>query len=264
MHIRKTLAEIKAEVALTKSQPTTHTPKQPSPQEPDLCPSCGTPAETGYFRRDLDYDHPDFGKLIKCQHPFHDDVRVERVKAVSDLGPGEIKKRLSDIAESPQNAAMLTAAREMVNTPYGWLYIWGGPGNAKTDALQAIVNELNFSGKGPAVYSTFSEVLDFMRQGYGDKAKLDYHERFQRLKMVKALAIDEMDKARRTEFAEEFRFNFLDDRYRSAIREETVTIFAGNTDPAKLEVDPIYDRIRDGRFKVVQNSAPSARPEMRR
>lgn len=216
------------------------------------------------MKRDLDYDHPDFGKLIKCEHPFHDDVRTERVKSVSDLGPGEVEKRLSDIAESPANAAMLMAAREMVTNPYGWLYVWGGPGNAKTDALQAIVNELNFSGKGPAVYTTFSQVLEYMRQGFGDKADYDYWQRFQRLKLVKVLAIDEMDKARRTEFAEEFRFNFLDDRYRSAIREETVTIFAGNTDPAKLEVDAIYDRIRDGRFKVVENQAASARPEMRR
>ena len=264
MHIRKTLAEIQEAAALMKSQPSTRAQESTSPPEPELCPSCGTPADTGYFRRDVPHDHPDFGQLIKCQHPFHDDARTKRIKDVSQLGEGEIDVRLSDIDESPHNAAMLVAARELVNDPFGWLYIHGGPGNAKTVCLQAIVNEINFKGSGPAIYTTFSEILDYMRQGYGDNAKLDYHERFQRLKQVKVLAIDEMDKARRTEFADEFRFNFLDERYRSALRGETVTIFAGNTNPAKLEIDPLYDRIRDGRFKIVENTERSARPEMRR
>jgi len=77
------------------------------------------------------------------------------------------------------------------------------------------------------------------------------------------LAIDEMDKARTTEFSAEFRFQFLDECYRQAIRGETMIVFAGNMPPDELPL-PLFDRIRDGRFRIVENVAGSARPGMRR
>lgn len=166
---------------------------------------------------------------------------------------------------------MMTAARDMVTNPFGWLYLWGGPGNAKSEALIAIVNELNEAGYGTVMYTTFTSLIDWMRDSFRERkaqekdpaANMGYIERFERILKVRCLAIDEMDKARSTEFADEFRFHFLDERYRQAIRGETVTLFASNTDPALLP-EPLYDRVRDGRFKIIHNTAPSARPVMRR
>lgn len=174
-----------------------------------------------------------------------------------------MERRLNDINLTKGNEAMLESARAMIDSPYGWLYIWGGPGNAKSEVLIAIVNEINLAGKGPAMYVTFSHLLDWVRDAFKDNAPDSYLMRFQQVLGIRLLAIDEMDKARSTEFSDEFRFHFLDERYRQAVRGETQIVFASNTNPDKLPV-ALYDRIRDGRFKIVENKAASARPNMKR
>lgn len=167
---------------------------------------------------------------------------------------------------------MLKAANDMLIKPYGWLWLWGGPGNAKSEVLIALVNELNLSGHGPAVYTKLTTLIDYMRDAFNERKQRDTHgpgvdlgyiARFERLKGVKLLAIDEMDKARDTPFMLDFRFDFLDERYRQAINGDTVTLFASNSNPSQLP-DAIYDRVRDGRFKIIHNQAGSARPNMQR
>lgn len=190
---------------------------------------------------------------------------------VSNMLPAELNRSLEDIKSLDGNRAMLAAARKMVSDPFGWLYIWGGPGNAKSEVLIAIVNELNRTGNGPAIYTKFSTLIEYMRDAYSERKKKDndpdvdlgFIARFEKMKAVKVLAIDEMDKARETAFMQDFRFDFLDERYRAALTGQTITLFASNENPATLP-EAVWDRVRDGRFKVVENTAPSARPKMRR
>jgi len=158
---------------------------------------------------------------------------------------------------------MLQVAREMIDKHAGWLYIWGGPGNAKSEVLIAIVNEVNEAGRGPAMYVTYSHLVNWVREANKPDAVESYIQRFDRLKALRLLAVDEMDKARDTEFSQEFRFEFLDERYRQAILGTSAMVFAGNTNPALLP-SPLYDRVSDGRFTIVENTAPSARPHMRK
>lgn len=158
---------------------------------------------------------------------------------------------------------MIEAAKRVINDPKGWLYIYGGPGNAKSEILIAIVNEINAADKGPAMYVKFAQLVNWMRDAFGPDSwqHLGYIDRFERIKAIKVLAIDEVDKIRMTEFSTEFQFDFLDERYRQAIHGETVTIFAGQTSPLELP-DPLSSRIQDGRFEVVYNEAGDARPDM--
>jgi len=237
--------------------------------QPDTCPDCGG---VGYFRADVLPGHPQFGKLIPCPNPIHQPERLARLAKVSGLMPTDLQRRLSDIKRIRGNETMLDSAAALLAEPYGWLWIYGGPGNAKSEVLIALVNEFNLSGRGPAVYTKFTAIVDYMRDAFGERKERDKHgagidlgyvARFDQLKEIKVLAIDEMDKARDTEFVLEFRFNFLDERYRQAINGETVTIFASNSAPSALS-DVLWDRVRDGRFRIVQNMAGSARPNIRR
>lgn len=258
--------------------------EQESPQVD--CPDCGG---KGFLRLDFPTGHPNFGKKVPCDHPSHSQSRITRLASVSGLDVADLSRRLKDINQVHFNApkeddngkkvdkwisnrAMLIAARQIIDQPQGMLYIWGEPGNAKSESLIAIVNELNAKGYSPAVYTKLSKVIDYMRDAFAeikykesrgmDAQDMGYIARFNRLKAVKVLAIDEMDKIKNlTGFVEDFRFDFLDERYRQAARGETVTIFASNTDPADLPM-PIYDRIRE--FTIIENTAPSARPHMRR
>ncbi len=216
--------------------------------------------------------HPQFGKFTPCNNAIHETERTERVAKLSGLRPEDLYKSLSDIQQTPKNRAMMQAAKDMIDDPYGWLYIWGGPGNAKSEVLIALANQLSKSTGKSVLYTKLSKIIDFMRDSFaaktrqrkGDYFDLSYIERFQKLIDVEILAIDEMDKVKNnTEFANDFRFDFLDDRYRSGVAGDSITLFAGNENPATFP-EAIFDRIGDGRFKIVENTEVSARLNMRR
>lgn len=266
-HIKKIITQGRQSLGqpLTNNPLLTPTPaKSSNPLElgadVPLCPECHTPADVGLFKMDVPPGHEQFGKLIKCDNEFHAETRLKRMAAISQLGPEDIKRRLSDITRSPGNEKMLDAAQDILERGYGWLYIFGGPGNAKSEVLKAIVNQMNETGKGPAIYTTLSNILDYIRAGYGAG---DYPARFETLKTCPVLAVDEMDKIKDSDWVNEFRFKFLDARYMSAVNKLSMTIYAGQPHPKVIYDDVIFDRFRDGRFQIIENHAPSARPQMR-
>jgi len=228
----------------------------------------------GFFRPDVPPGDPKFGKLIPCDNPFHTASRLDRLAQVSNLHAGDLARRIDDIDETHytkkvngvdvlvSNRAMLEAGRAMIADPRGWLWVHGGPGNAKSEVLIAIVNAVNEGGAGLAMYCKFVDLVNWVREAYSDKASESYNQRFQRLANIKLLAVDEMDKAKDTEWLNEFRFNFLDERYRQGILGQSAMVFASNTPPNLLPI-ALYDRVRDGRFRIVENTAPSARPNMK-
>jgi hypothetical protein len=230
--------------------------------QPPQCPDCHG---MGFFRLDVPPGDRRFGKPVPCDNPLHTAERLDRAAQLSNLHPGDLARRLADIDPNTGNSAMLIAACKMVDNPAGpagWLYIWGGPGNAKSEVLIAMVNEVNEAGRGPAMYVTYSHLVNWVREAHRPDATESYIKRLERLKALRLIAVDETDKARDTEFSQEFRFEFLDERYRQGILGTSAMVFASNTDPALLPL-PLYDRVRDGRFTIVENTAPSARPHMR-
>lgn len=259
---------------LRANQPMTPAQKSLSTQEADESPPCPDCRGSGFFRLDVPPGHAQFGKPIACGNPIHTAQRLDRLAQVSNLHAGDLARRLEDIDLTHytkkvngvdflvSNRAMLESARAMIDNPTGWLWIHGGPGNAKSEVLIAIVNEVNESGAGLAMYCKFVDLVNWIREAYSDKADETYNQRFQKLTKVKLLAVDEMDKAKDTEWLQEFRFNFLDERYRQAILGESAMVFASNTPPNLLPM-ALYDRARDGRFRIVENTAPSARPNMK-
>lgn len=240
-----------------------------------VCPKC---QGLGFFRRDLPPDHPDFGKPVRCDGEEHQIDQMKRLTSLSDLTDYERQKRLSDIAVNDGNRSVIEAAQQMLDDPYGWLYVWGGPGNAKGDTLISLVNEFGRRGK-TALYIKFSRLVNIMRDAkvernakathLEDKGDLNnyqnlgYVDLFERVRSVYCLAIDEIDKVNMTGFAEEFRFDFFDERYRLALAGEAVTVFASQT-PPNVMPDPLASRFGDGAFSVVENKQPDARPAMKR
>lgn len=256
-------------VSLSKLNP----PLTPTPAKPDppVCPECRCEG-VGYYRRDIEIDDPQFGQLALCENAFHQADRVARLSEISGLPPHFLTRVLADITPNEGNKAMLEAAQTMIDDPYGFLYVWGGPGNAKTEVLIALVNHFNRTNRGLAVYTKFTKIIEYIREAFQEKKKREtdpftdegYIDRYKRLLSVKVLAIDEMDKVRReTDLVQEFRSDFLDDRHVQAIAGETITLFAGNENPQTFPAE-IWDRIRDGRFKVIENTAGSSRPDMKR
>lgn len=233
----------------------------------------------GFFRLNVPVDDPRFGKPIRCQNPVHLARRVSALSSLSTLHPDDLKLRLSNIRAIEGTEAMLEACKRLLKHPYGWLYIYGGSGNAKTVALKALCNHLSLQGYSPVVYIKFTQLVDFVKSGHSEAEaraqymkqgidpenwpRLGHLDRINQLKQVKVLAIEEFDKESITGYVERFRFDFLDDRYDQAWRGETITLFAAQSSPDELP-DALRSRFSDGRFIRVENKAGDARPDMER
>lgn len=212
---------------------------------------------------------------MRCPDKYHLKDRREYYYRLSGLKPHEQKYSLGSIKHLDGVSAELhQITSAFVRDPRGWLYIWGGPGNGKSLALMAAVSE--FVQRGiPALYLTLFDLLDIMRETFGNKPRGHrddtdawrrwdtYHARFERVQRVKLLAIDEFDgsKINETGWMREFRGRLIDHRYRDGVGGETYTLFAGNDDPAILP-HWIYDRAQDSRFQIWENRGESVRGEM--
>ena len=226
------------------------------------CPDC---KDLGCLRADRPLDHPDFGTLFPChcQDRPADERALARVVATSRLHPWELSVMLKALRDvGGDTAKMKEKARAFVADPYGWFTLWGSVGNGKTLTLQAMVNELRTRWGMAGVYITMKDLLDYLRAGFEDEGFTE-RQRYEHLRTVPVLAIDEVDKVRLTAYATEFRTAFFDHRYRLAKAEEAVTLFAMNHPPWKLP-SHLYDRMRDGRFQIVSNHDTSMRPVMER
>lgn len=220
-----------------------------------MCEACGG---LGYHKNDLPCGHPDFGKMLpcSCQAP----ARLARLADLSGLKEHEKGLRLPDLyAFNAASRALIQVVGDFIASPRGWLYVWGAPGNGKTLALQVVVNEVLDRGLS-ALYITFSDLLDLMRQTFGQQPPHGdtFWYRFQRLLDVQVLAIDEFDKVNQTGFVREFQSKLADHRYRDAVAGQTATLFAANEDPALLPAW-IADRVHDARFQVLHNVGHSVR-----
>lgn len=164
---------------------------------------------------------------------------------------------------------MIEAAKLAIERGYGWLYIFGKPGNGKSEVLKAVINKMNALGCGPAVYTNLRTLINYMLQAYQKNqdgkpiVNEDYFSRFERLRNTPILSIDEMDKPKETEWMRDFRFHFLDARYQGACNKTMLTVFAGNPHPNTIFDDVLFDRFQDGRFELVENTAPSSRRGMK-
>lgn len=234
--------------------------KRETPGDPN-CPRC---KGIGYLRLDVEWGHPSFGQLVPCECWLEE--RVQSAKAaldkLSNVLPDESEITLDSLIDrSDTTAAMIAAARKFSNGETGILTLWGGVGLGKTAALFALVNTANAKDLGSGYYVRFVDLMNIIRRGYADNTS---DTLYQRLIKIKVLAIDEMDKARETDWAQEFRTMFLDDRYRFARNGIAQTVIAMNNSPATLP-DHLYDRLRfgeraEGGFRIVNVTGQSARP----
>ncbi len=153
-------------------------------------------------------------------------------------------------------AVQITLARG-----FGMVYLYGSFGLGKTLILKTAVAQSLRMGRGrEAAYTRMVDILDNLRAAFDEPGGNEF-ARLNWWADLHTLCIDEFEKVRGTEYAEERRFSLLDERYEQAIRQEGITIMASNTEPGSL---PGYlsDRVQDGRFFVVELKGRSLRPGM--
>lgn len=224
------------------------------------CEECGG---IGYLGNDAPIDDPRFGKLDLC--PNVDRWSLPGAELYG-LTRDEIERMNWDaIADKKAVQSAIEAITEILERGYGWLYIHGPFGSAKTFLLKiAIARSLRDNEE--ASYVRMVQIIDNLRGAFGEDnpshesaSRLDFWSR------IPILAIDEIDRVRPTEYSIERQFILMDRRYEDAIRQKSITIMASNKSTSELaaEVDGyLADRIEDGRFKIVELNGTSRRSRM--
>lgn len=151
---------------------------------------------------------------------------------------------------------MLDAARRFAASPFGMLAICGGVGNGKTHTLKAIVNACLSAGI-EARYITMAELMAYAREAFQSVAPGDTdYGRISEIARLPVVCIDELDKARFTEYAQEIQTHFFDVRYRGADRLGTVAAWNGR--PEAFPLPWVVSRFSE--YRIVINNDSDIRP----
>ena len=148
--------------------------------------------------------------------------------------------------------------RRAVGDRMGIITLHGQPGTGKTTLLLAAVNaarELNV----PAVYTTVTDLLDYLRRAYNpNNGEISFDARWDLLVRVEVLALDELDEFNTTPWAMERFQRLIDERWRNM--STRLTLCATNSSPKSLP-DKVASRLLDGRARVIRMSGRDMRPD---
>jgi DNA replication protein DnaC len=184
-----------------------------------VCPICNG---SGYLREDLPVGHPKFGKVVPCdcQHKIIADQVRGRLYSLSNLdelahltfesfnprgqkGLGNLQANSIEIAynQSKMYASSLT----------GWLFLNGSYGCGKTHLAAAIANFAVQMGI-PTLFLTVPDLLDSLRFAY-DSSDTTFEQRFNQMKTVELLVLDDFGTQNSTSWAQEKLFQIVNFRY---------------------------------------------------
>lgn len=221
---------------------------------------CKTCFDLRWLRQELSPGHPDYGKLLPCPNCAGAKYYVQHSGLLDTMAPEDADALNWERVVPTDNADIAARkVREVLARGYGWVFLHGGPGIAKSLILQIAIAETTRSLKH-GTYTNLSYILDDLRNAYdtGYPSK-EAAKRLRRWTDVSVLAIDELDKVKDTDFVIERRMRLLDGRYNSAKAKRSITLMASNQPPEYFD-NYIADRIMDGRFEVIELTGESKRP----
>lgn len=185
---------------------------------PEPCPICGG---VGFVRLNVPVGHPQFGKAVPCvcKRQEMSDRRLARLRQVSNLehmqnmtfGTFLIQRRDGDEV-SPSLVYALDAAREFAADPTGWLVFTGPYGCGKTHLAAAIANDRVARGL-PVLFVVVPDLLDYLRASYAPNSPASYDERFDQVRTIELLVLDDLGTQNTTPWAAEKLYQLLNYRY---------------------------------------------------
>ena len=189
------------------------------PERRPVCPICGG---AGFLRRDVPVGHPDFGKVFpcECQRPRLEAARLNDLRAMSNL---EAMSRYTFDTFKPEGVGLTEekrhnlrsayeAARAFAANPQGWLVLLGGYGCGKTHLAAAIANEQLALGR-PVLFVVVPDLLDYLRATFSPHSPISYDRRFENVRNVAVLVLDDLGTQSSTEWAREKLFQIFNHRY---------------------------------------------------
>lgn len=224
------------------------------------CAECG---DIGWFRFNVPMSHSDFGKVFqcKCQVVISQERKEKRNRQYllenDGLTPRERKLTFESLKYPSGNIELVLAAYKTMlacSKESGFLTFVGDSDASKSTFLMAAVN-YSRNNNTLSVYVTMTNLLNQLKKGFSEDAKVDFAKRLHILTTTKVLCIDEVDKFNPTIWAKEQFDELINERWRHL--DVCLTIVSCNS-IAKLDRH-IQSRMKDGRGKIINMKSTNFR-----
>ena len=141
-----------------------------SPSSSTGCPHC---AGAGYYKEEVPYGHPNFGKLMPCVCKQQElgQRAAEKLYEISNLGPFNDKTFENFNPAVPGVQGAFYAAQKYAERPQGWMVIFGNYGAGKTHLAAATANEL-LNNHYRVLFAVVPDLLDHLRATFGPSSEV--------------------------------------------------------------------------------------------
>ncbi len=207
-------------------------------EPPVICPIC---RGAGWLLKDVRYGDPDFGRLFpcRCTQVRQAQQHAERLAQSSRLDAFCTKTFAAFTRTVPGVQRAYQRAQAYARQPVGWLGLFGPYGCGKTHLAAAIANEL-LHHQIPVQFVVVPDLLDHLRGAFAPDSTVSYDQRFDAVKRVAVLILDDLGTESSTPWAKEKLYQLVNYRY----NEQLPTVFTSNIRVEQL--DPrIASRMHD-------------------
>jgi len=220
------------------------TPTNDAPDDiTNTAPACPRCQDVGYFLLDVPVHHPNFGKLMPCdcrhdykqQRASAERYRLSNMRAFTEKTFDTFDPTVPGVRDAYRFAQEYAS-----HHPFeGWLVFFGTYGCGKTHLAAAIANvalHRNYS----VIFTVVPDLLDHLRSTFGPTSDIAYDERFETIREIPVLVLDDLGTENTTPWAREKLYQLINHRYNYRLP----TIITTNR---KLEdIDPrILSRMSD-------------------
>src|SRR5262245_3549961 len=209
----------------------------PPTSEPN-CPHCGG---AGYYKEAVPFGHPHFAVLFPCECKLaeKEQRRVEELEQLSNLELFCDKTFESFNPDIPGVRRAYLRAVEYARRPQGWLILFGNYGAGKTH-LAAAIASVALRRQTRVLFAIVPDLLDHLRSTFGPSSEVEYDDRFETIREVPLLILDDLGTENTTPWAREKLFQIINYRYNDALP----TVITSNRKPE--DIDPrIFSRMSD-------------------
>jgi len=186
------------------------------------CPICGG---AGFVRLKVPVGHPLFGKAVPCRCK-REEVRQRRLERWRQASNLQLLSHMTfdtfrtHDGGSPMISIALEealhTAREYAANPTGWLVFTGSYGSGKTHLAAAIANDRVERGL-PVLFVVTPDLLDYLRASFAPNSPASYDERFEQVRTVELLVLDDLGTQNATPWAAEKLYQLLNYRYNASL-----------------------------------------------
>ncbi len=195
-----------------------------------LCPQC---SGVGWLRQDVPVGDPRFGKLYPCvcRTQATEQRNLDDLYHLSNLEAFSHKVFANFDPEVPGADDAYHAAVEYATYPEGWLVLMGSYGTGKSHLAAAIANHVVQDHRMQVYFAVAPDLLHHLRGAYAPNSTVTYDERFEQIRSVYLLVIDDLGAEQSTPWAVEKLYQIFNHRYNNNLP----TVVTSNSDLDNLD-----------------------------